>query len=93
MNSLNAKAWLGLAALMVVMGLSVFLPAWTIRYWQAWLFFFVYFAASVLTTVYAMRNDPDLLKRRMGEIRLAEVHWYEAHGIGKKELKRKRYLD
>ena len=23
----------------------------------------------------------------------AEVHWYEAHGIGKKEIKRKRYLD
>ena len=26
-------------------------------------------------------------------VRLAEVHWYEAHGIGRKELKRKRYLD
>ena len=25
-------------------------------------------------------------------IRRAEVHWYEAHGIGRKELKRKRYL-
>lgn len=22
-----------------------------------------------------------------GKIRLAEVHWYEAHGIGKKEIK------
>ena len=30
---------------------------------------------------------------RNGRIRLAELHWYEAHGIGKKELKRKRYLD
>jgi hypothetical protein len=28
-----------------------------------------------------------------GRIRLAELHWYEAHGIGKKEFKRKRYLD
>lgn len=26
-------------------------------------------------------------------IRLAELHWYEAHGIGKREIKRKRYLD
>lgn len=26
-------------------------------------------------------------------LRLAELHWYEAHGIGKKELKRKRYLE
>ncbi|MDQ3436098.1 MAG: hypothetical protein M3491_01945 [Actinomycetota bacterium] len=30
---------------------------------------------------------------RDGRIRLAELHWYEAHGIGKKEVKRKRYLD
>jgi len=23
----------------------------------------------------------------------AEIHWYEAHGIGRMELKRKRYLE
>jgi hypothetical protein len=28
-----------------------------------------------------------------GRIRLAELHWYEAHGIGKKEMKRKKYLE
>ena len=28
-----------------------------------------------------------------GRIRRAELHWYEAHGMGKKEFKRKRYLD
>ena len=28
-----------------------------------------------------------------GRICIAELHWYEAHGIGKKEIKRKRYLD
>src|SRR4029434_10686901 len=28
-----------------------------------------------------------------GRIRLAELHWYEAHGIGKKKLKIKRVLD
>jgi hypothetical protein len=28
-----------------------------------------------------------------GRIRLAELHWYEAHGIGRKEIKRKCYLD
>ena len=33
------------------------------------------------------------IRLRDGRIRLAELHWYEAHGIGKKELKRKRYLD
>jgi hypothetical protein len=27
-----------------------------------------------------------------GRIRIAELHWYEAHGIGRKEIKRKRYV-
>lgn len=33
------------------------------------------------------------IKLESGEVRTAEIHWYEAHGIGRKELKRKRYLD
>ena len=28
-----------------------------------------------------------------GRIRKAEVHWYEAHGIGRKKMKIKRILD
>ncbi|NEP58803.1 MAG: hypothetical protein F6K31_17580 [Symploca sp. SIO2G7] len=28
-----------------------------------------------------------------GSIRQAEVHWYEAHGIGKVKIKIKRFLD
>jgi len=27
------------------------------------------------------------------EVRTAEIHWYEAHGIGKKKLKIKKFLD
>jgi len=28
-----------------------------------------------------------------GETREAEVYWYEAHGIGRKKMKIKRFLD
>jgi hypothetical protein len=28
-----------------------------------------------------------------GTIRKAELHWYEAHGIGKRRLKIKKFLD
>jgi hypothetical protein len=34
-----------------------------------------------------------MIRLRDGRIRRAEIHWYQAHGIGKKEFKRKRYLD
>jgi len=33
------------------------------------------------------------IQLRNGRIRKAEIHWYEAHGIGRKEYKRKRYLE
>jgi hypothetical protein len=34
-----------------------------------------------------------LVRLQDGTMRLAEVHWYEAHGIGKRRIKIKRYLD
>ena len=34
-----------------------------------------------------------LIRLANGRVRRAELHWYEAHGIGKREIKRKRYMD
>ncbi len=34
-----------------------------------------------------------LVRLRDGSIRRAEIHWYEAHGIGRKKFKIKRYLE
>jgi hypothetical protein len=34
-----------------------------------------------------------LVLSRGGRTRRAEVHWYEAHGIGRVRMKIKRYLD
>ncbi|MBI2471637.1 MAG: hypothetical protein HYV59_10415 [Planctomycetes bacterium] len=28
-----------------------------------------------------------------GTVRLAEIHWFEAHGIGKRKMRIKRFLD
>jgi hypothetical protein len=34
-----------------------------------------------------------MIRLRTGRVRKAELHWYEGHGIGRREMKRKRYLD
>ena len=34
-----------------------------------------------------------LVRVPTGNVRTVELHWYEAHGIGKKEMKIKRYVD
>ena len=28
-----------------------------------------------------------------GKVRLVELHWYEAHGVGRKDIKIKRYVE
>jgi hypothetical protein len=33
------------------------------------------------------------VKLQNGNIRRAEAHWYEAHGIGKRKMKIKRFID
>ncbi len=65
MKNLNARAWLALAVLTVVMGLLLFVPAGTVHYWQAWVYLSIFTGASVLTTLYLMRKDRALLERRM----------------------------
>jgi len=64
-KDLNARAWLALAILAVVMGVLLFGSAGTARYWQAWVYLSIFFGAAALTTLYLMRNDPALLQRRM----------------------------
>ena len=61
----NTKVWLSLAALGVIKGAFLFVPAGTVYYWQAWVFLTIYIGASIPLTLYLMRHDPALLERRM----------------------------
>jgi protein-S-isoprenylcysteine O-methyltransferase Ste14 len=72
MTSLNVKAWLGYAFLALTVALLLFIPAGTIRYWQAWLFLAAFFAPAALIGVYLSRHDPELQQRRMRGGPLAE---------------------
>jgi len=65
MSSLNVKAWLGFIFLAVAMAVPLFAAAGTIRYWQGWVFLAVFFGVSFAGTLYAMKNDPALLRRRL----------------------------
>jgi protein-S-isoprenylcysteine O-methyltransferase Ste14 len=65
MNDLNKKAWTGVAQFAIGMGLLLFVPAWTLDYWQAWAFLVVIITGSILVTVYLMKHDTKLLERRL----------------------------
>lgn len=65
MKNLNKKALGGLVLLLVVMAVLLFVPAWTLDFWQAWVFLAVFGASSWAITLYLMKQDPQLLARRM----------------------------
>ena len=65
MATLRVRAWLGLAALAVLMGVVLFGAAWTLRYWLAWVYLVLFFGASTAITLDLMRHDPALLERRV----------------------------
>ena len=43
----------------------VFVPAWTLAYWQGWAFLLTFTAASAALTIYMAVYDPALLERRL----------------------------
>jgi protein-S-isoprenylcysteine O-methyltransferase Ste14 len=65
MTDLRRKALGGLARLVIVTAISLFLPAGTLDYWQAWVFLAVFSAATLAITLYLMKKDPQLLARRL----------------------------
>src|SRR5689334_9612109 len=65
MNNLAAKSFLGLAQLIIVIAVLLFLPAWTFHYWQAWVFLLVFGISVFLITLYFLRADPKLIESRV----------------------------
>jgi protein-S-isoprenylcysteine O-methyltransferase Ste14 len=64
-KTLAAQAILGLAQLVVALGITLFVPAWTFDYWQAWVCICVFVAPSALITAYLWKNDQTLLASRV----------------------------
>ena len=62
---MNRKALLSVPALTAVVGAIIFVAAGTLHYWQAWLYLLVFMLVSLFITIYLIKNDPELLKRRM----------------------------
>jgi protein-S-isoprenylcysteine O-methyltransferase Ste14 len=63
--NLNIRAFAGLFALLAGVAAALFIPVWTLNYWQAWIFLAVFFGASFAITIYLRKKDPALLARRV----------------------------
>lgn len=60
----KAKAYRVPIIIAIVMGIFLFLPAGSLRYWEGWIYWFVTFALTMFITTYFLKKSPELLVRR-----------------------------
>ena len=65
MDDLNARTVIAGVRGFAVLAILIFLPAWTLRYWQGWAFLATFAVASTALTVYMAVYDKELLERRL----------------------------
>jgi len=64
-RSLLLRAFVKLIGGAIVLGITLFLAAGTVRYWQAWIFLLLLFGSVITVLIILILKDPDLLERRM----------------------------
>jgi protein-S-isoprenylcysteine O-methyltransferase Ste14 len=64
-KNLGRKTVLGFTQLIAALAILLLGPAWTLDYWQAWVYLSVFATSSALITAYLWKNDPKLLERRI----------------------------
>lgn len=65
MDTLRVKALSGLAFMTLMIGVFLFVPAGTLDYWQAWVYLLVFSGSCAIVTLYFLKHDTELIKRRV----------------------------
>ncbi len=65
MDDLASRAFTGLIRFQIALAAMIFLPAWSLTYWQGFLYWLLFGAWCVATTLYFLRHDRPLIERRM----------------------------
>ncbi len=73
MSNLILRTIIGFVALMLILALSLFLPAGSLGFWQAWVFLGVWSICVILITAYLVKYDQTLLAGRVNAGPTAET--------------------
>lgn len=65
MKSLLARVLRGFFVRLVYSGFLLFASARTMDFWQAWVYFAIFYASILITALYFLKKDPQFLERRM----------------------------
>ena len=63
--SLGSRLAVRIVVGMLVVGMMLFLPAGTLRFWQGWAYLAVWFIPGLVFSLYFYKRDPRLVERRL----------------------------
>jgi protein-S-isoprenylcysteine O-methyltransferase Ste14 len=63
--SVTKQAIIGFATLAILLWIALFVPAWTLNYWQAWVFWLVFVISTLAISTYFMQKDLTLVASRL----------------------------
>jgi protein-S-isoprenylcysteine O-methyltransferase Ste14 len=64
-DSLLRRSVIAAATFQAALLVALLLPAWSLRFWQAWVYWALFGAFVVLSSWYFVKNDPALVRRRL----------------------------
>lgn len=65
LHLLYLKSFTGLAVLLGILTVVLFLPTRSLDFWQAWTYLLTFGVSCALITLYFIKNDPKLIERRL----------------------------
>jgi protein-S-isoprenylcysteine O-methyltransferase Ste14 len=75
MKELHRKALIGILRTFAMLVVVIFVPPWTLNYWQGWACLAAFFVPACIISVWVAKNDPALLERRLKAGPTAEKEW------------------
>ena len=63
--SITKQAIIGLTALSILLWLVLFVPSWTLNYWQAWIFWLVFVVSISAISINFLKKDLNLIASRL----------------------------
>jgi len=64
-QELRKKALSGVVKFQIILAILIMLPAWSLHFWQAWLYWCVFLCCTLFMTLYFLKHDPHLVASRL----------------------------
>jgi protein-S-isoprenylcysteine O-methyltransferase Ste14 len=64
-GTIRTQMLIRLVLALLILGIMFFLPARTLRYWEAWIYIGILFSGASSVIIYFLKRDPEFLERRI----------------------------